>query len=70
MAIDPPLRSEKKPTKTTPVKSAQNGLPTHSGQEDAGTKSSPGIPSGIIVEALKATNIFYRRSLRTCHHQW
>jgi hypothetical protein len=49
MAIDLPLRSEQKPTKTTPGKSAQNGLPTHSGQEEAGTKTSPGIPSGIIV---------------------
>jgi hypothetical protein len=69
MAIDLPLRSEKKPTKTTPGKSAQNGLPTHSAQEAAGTKTSPGIPSGIVVEALKAPNIFYSRSLRTCHHQ-
>lgn len=69
MAIDLPLRSEKKPTEITAEKSAQNGLPTHSSHEEAGTRTSPGIPSGIIVEALEATNIFYSRSLRTCHHQ-
>jgi len=69
MAIDLPLESEEKSTKTIPGKRAQNGLPIHNGQEEAGTKHTPGISSGVVVESPKAANIFYRRSLRTCHHQ-
>jgi hypothetical protein len=70
MAIDLPLESEEKSTKSIPGKRAQNGLPSHNGQEEAGTKHTPGIMSGVVVESPKATNISSSRSLRACHHQW
>jgi hypothetical protein len=69
MAIDPPLESKEKPTKTISEKRAQNGLPTHSSQDEAARQPTPSILSGANVKARKATNIFYRRSLRTCHYQ-
>lgn len=69
MAIDPPLESEEKPTKTIPERRAQNGLPTHSSQDEAAMKHTLSILSGAIVKARKTTNIFYRRSLRTCYYQ-
>lgn len=49
MAIDLPLESEEKPTKTIPAKRAQNGLPNHRSQYEAAMKSTPGISSGAIV---------------------
>ena len=49
MAIDLPLEREEKPTKTIAEKRAQNGLPTHSSQDEAAMKPTPRISPGAIV---------------------
>ena len=67
MSIDPPLENGAHSTKAAPGK--QNGLPTHSSHNEAAMKPTPSISSDAIVQAHKATDIFYRRCLRTCHHQ-
>ncbi|GAB7325877.1 hypothetical protein MBLNU13_g09945t1 [Cladosporium sp. NU13] len=63
MAIDLPLESEQKPTKTIPAKCAQNGLPNHSSQDEAAMKSTPGAVFELVITNGKGYGLFATDSI-------